>query len=130
MGLDMYLRGRKFYRSAIRQRPQEDGFDVVQKDLDIGYWRKHPNLHGFIVDEFANSMDACQEIELDKDCLSKIMTAVRDQTLPHTEGFFFGTSQTDEGQIIEDLAILQGALDWLNKPEEGVWKSVIYRASW
>jgi len=130
MGLDMFMHGRKFYRSSGNKRVQEDGFDVIQKDLDIGYWRKHPNLHGFIVREFANDEDHCQEIELDKDCLSKIMTAVGDQLLPHTEGFFFGTSQTDEGQIIEDLAILQGALNWLNKPEEGVWKTVIYRASW
>lgn len=130
MGLDMYLRGRKFYRSVRHQPPQEDGFDIVQKDLDLGYWRKHPNLHGFIVNEFANGEDHCQEIELDKDCLSKIMTAVGDQLLPHTTGFFFGVSPTDEGQIIEDLSILQGALAWLEKPDDGVWKSVIYRASW
>lgn len=130
MGLDMYLHGRKFYRSVVHQRPQEDGFDVVQKDLDLGYWRKHPDLHGFIVQEFADGQDNCQEIELDKDCLSKIITAVTDRLLPHTEGFFFGASLTDEGQIIEDLSILQGALDWLEKPDEGVWKSVIYQASW
>jgi hypothetical protein len=130
MGLDMFLRGRKFYRSAIRQRPQEDGFDIVQKDLDIGYWRKHPNLHGYIIEHFADGVDECQDIELGPDQIDKIIKAVRAGNLPHTEGFFFGTSSTDEGQMIEDLSILQGAYDWLKKPDESVWKSVIYRASW
>ena len=130
MGLDMFLWGRKFHSSVRQARPQEDGFDVVQKDLELGYWRKRRDLHGFIVNEFADGLDQCQEIELDADCLSKIMTAVSDRTLPHTEGFFFGESPDNEGQIMEDLAILQAAYDWLNQKETGVWKSIIYQASW
>lgn len=130
MGLDMYLSGRKFYSEARGKRPTEDGFDVESKNLAIGYWRKHPNLHGFIVQEFADGCDNCQEIELDQDALFKIMLTVRNGELPHTDGPFFGTSQNDEGQMIEDLAILQSAHDWLGQKETGVWKSIIYQASW
>ena len=44
MGLDMYLTGEKFVMSL---KLQEDGFRLSSKTLDLGYWRKHPNLHGF-----------------------------------------------------------------------------------
>ena len=130
MGLDMFLSGRKFYSSTRGQRPQEDGFDVSQKDLDIGYWRKHPNLHGYIIERFADGVDECQDIELGPEQIKKLIAAVKADNLPHTEGFFFGVSRPAEDQMIEDLSILQGALDWLEKPETGVWKSIIYRASW
>jgi hypothetical protein len=129
MGLDMFLKARKFY-SHLRDEPAvlDDGFEVVTKDLDAGYWRKHPNLHGFIVDEFANSLDDCNEIELDADCIKKILNAIENNELPHTEGFFFGESTGDEKS--RDLEIFNKVLTWLKTEEKGVWKSVIYRASW
>src|ERR1700683_3641911 len=27
---------------------QEDGFRLRSKTVELGYWRKHPNLHGYI----------------------------------------------------------------------------------
>jgi hypothetical protein len=128
MGLDMFLYARKFYRSVRHQPPQEDGFDIMQKDLDAGYWRKHPNLHGYIVREFANDVDDCNEIELDADCIKKILNAIENDELPYTEGFFFGESKGDEKQ--NDLQVFKRVLDWLQIEQEGVWKSAIYRASW
>ena len=47
MGLDMYLTGEKF---LTRQgTTTEDGYPVKERHLALGYWRKHPDLHGFIV---------------------------------------------------------------------------------
>jgi hypothetical protein len=30
------------------------------RDREVGYWRKHPDLHGYIVETFADGVDACQ----------------------------------------------------------------------
>lgn len=129
MGLDMYLNGEKFFWGFNGQRPKEDGFEVKSKTLELGYWRKHPNLHGYIVQEFAEGKDECQEIYLDADAIKKIMAAVENNELPPTTGFFFGA--TDGTEKPEDLQIFQRALDWLNAPkDEKVSRSVIYRASW
>ena len=129
MGLDMYLKGEKFFTNFDGERPQEDGFDVSRHELELGYWRKHPNLHGYIVQNFADGVDECQDIELSAENLEQIMQAVKECALPTTTGFFFGTS--DGTEVEEDLKILGGALRWLKKEKEkGVCKSVKYRASW
>ncbi len=141
MGLDMYLEGRKY--NAGRIQPMEDGFKIKEVVLELGYWRKHPNLHGYIVQEFADGEDNCQDIMLDRDCLTKLRAAIVDNILPDTTGFFFGKSpKADsmnadekawfEEQKAEDLKTIDAAIAWLGpEPYKGdVWRSVIYRASW
>lgn len=61
MGLDMYLSGRKYLRYGNDQI--EDGFRVEEKIVRLGYWRKHPNLHGYIVKTFADDVDECQQFQ-------------------------------------------------------------------
>lgn len=34
---------------------------VIALEEIIGYWRKEPNLHGFIVENFADGNDDCRE---------------------------------------------------------------------
>jgi hypothetical protein len=130
MGLDMYLEGRKFLFGATdpKDNPTEDGFRVTHKTLRLGYWRKHPNLHGYIVKMFAGGQDECQDIPLDEDALQKLLCAVKDKALPHTEGFFFGASDGSEQD--EDVKILTGALEWLRARPKGEARDVVYRASW
>lgn len=113
MGLDMYLTGHKHFfrwgdRVPIRK---EDGFEVTSVTVKLGYWRKHPNLHGFIVQRFAEGKDECQNIELDSDDIQAIIHAVRIDALPHTTGFFFGQSTGDEA--LTDIRIFEDALLWL-----------------
>ena len=79
MGLDMYLYG------------EENG-----EQIELGYWRKHPNLHGFIVQTFANALDDCQKIELSVKDLQTVYEAVNVEALPETEGFFFGKSWPED----------------------------------
>ncbi len=131
MGLDMYLVGKKyFYRDF--QNPEknlvEDGFVVREKTLRLGYWRKHPNLHGFIVKTFCNGVDDCREIDLSEADIQTIMQAVRDKSLPHTTGFFFGHSDGTEDE--ETLAIFDRALKWVGEKKDGEIRSVAYEASW
>lgn len=127
MGLDMYLKGKKY---NFGPRETEDGFEVSERTLDIGYWRKHPNLHGFIVEKFAGGEDECQEIELSRENVLEIIEAVKSKNLPDTTGFFFGTSTGCDDEISRDVSILTKALEWLTISEENVWRYLVYQASW
>jgi len=134
MGLDMNLSGRKFYWTdwaspkEERRKQGEDGFELKEKILRLGYWRGHPDLHGFIVQTFADGEDECQEIELDKEEIERILAASEAGQLPKTTGFFFGVSQPEDKE--ETRKILRGALEWLDHKEKGVSRSVVYQASW
>ena len=131
MGLDMYLTGEKYFCAFPPDQARiahEDGFEVRSHILRLGYWRKHPNLHGYIVNNYADGEDKCQSIFLDEDNIEEIIAAITAETLPHTEGFFFGASDGTEKD--EDLKIFTAALAWLRTPEQGVFKSIHYQASW
>jgi len=131
MGLDMYLTGEKYLVTDFEDPAgnlTEDGFPLKGKLLRLGYWRKHPNLHGFIVNTFADGEDTCQPIHLTAEAIERIIDAVTRDALPHTDGFFFGES--DGSEKSEDLRILSAALEWLRTEEANVWRSVTYQASW
>ena len=129
MGLDMYLTGEKFIMTADGMNPQEDGFRLRSKTLELGYWRKHPNLHGYIVQTFAGGEDECQTIDL-SDHIRTIIAAVQARDLPDTTGFFFGVSDSSPERLEEDIAIFENALAWLETDESGVVRFIKYRASW
>ena len=131
MGLDMYLTGEKFIMTADGMNPQEDGFPLRSKTLELGYWRKHPNLHGYIVQTFAGGKDECQEIYLGApERIRTIIAAIKADELPDTTGFLFGVSDPSDERMAEDIAIFERALVWLETDEPGIFRSVRYRASW
>jgi hypothetical protein len=131
MGLDMFLEGEKFLWKNHRKpelNPIEDGFAVKGRTLRLGYWRKHPDLHGYIVNTFADGKDECQDIELGPDELRQILAASEADKLPETSGFFFGKSQPEDKAATKE--ILEKAIAWLEEKEPNVSRSVTYRASW
>lgn len=129
MGLDMYLSGRQFNHIFDEQEAEYlDGKQIKAVEVDLGYWRKHPNLHGFIVNTFANGIDECQRIELGVEELNKIIQAIKDRTLPHTEGFFFGKSEISDEQVKADVAIFEEALLWITFDKR--LRYAVYQASW
>lgn len=137
MGLDMYLHARKmvyYNRWDENAKPlTEDGFPVSDIVLEMGYWRKHPNLHGHIVNTYAEGVDECQEIELTADDLLEIAKSIRAKSLPHTDGFFFGDSSWHDGKEEEYAAIFEKAAAWLSAEfdrQKEFYRSVYYRASW
>ena len=146
MGLDMYLEGHKFLHNfnlaerdehgCATQLPltMEDGFEVKEKVLRLGVWRKHPNLHGYIVEKYAkNAEDDCRPISLSKENLADIIKAIKGNKLPVTKGFFFGQSYWDaekKEHDAKDIATLEAAIAWLETDEEGVWRGVEYVANW
>lgn len=146
MGLDMYLEGRKFLLNDWKNPEndaKEDGFRLKEKILELGYWRKEPNLHGYIVETFAGGKDECQDIELCVEDLEKIREAVRNRQLIPTQGFFFGASADPNSEYPEEREwalrfekntdeIFAKAIEWLKagKGDPKIWRSVYYRASW
>jgi hypothetical protein len=135
MGLDMYLKGNKFFWTdweVPENNRTEDGFRVDEMELRLGYWRKHPNLHGFIVQTFADGVDECQEIELSVKQCREIIQAVKEKRLPKTTGFFFGESDGSEDE--ETIEIFEKAIKWVSDtpPDEKQKsiRSIVYQASW
>lgn len=134
MGLDMYMRGERYPFGSKKNgwtKPMEEGFEVVTVTLELGYWRKHPNLHGYIVQTFADGVDECQRIRLSKDNLIQIRKAVSvPSSLPVTSGFFFGQSYGTQQEADEDVAIIDKAIAWLDAQSDDECRQVYYQASW
>jgi hypothetical protein len=125
MGLDMYLNGNKYFMDrATEKHPKK------AEIYELGYWRKHPNLHGYIVQTFAEGVDDCREISLSREAIIDIMGALLNRRLPPTTGFFFGASENTQEEMQQDLEIFRHALAWLDTEERGMWKSISYEASW
>jgi hypothetical protein len=120
----MYLTGKKYF---MRRRARGDRKGEL---YDLGYWRKHPDLHGYIVREFAGGEDRCQEIWLDEDRIRQVIEAVKRRRLPETDGFFFGASEDTDGRIAHDVRVFEEALSWLEAEEPGEMRSITYQASW
>ena len=121
MGLEMYA-------MTTGEHPSDEVDFKVEGATEIHYWWKHPNLHGYIVQEFADGIDDCRSIDLDESAIQQILTAIQEEQLPHTIGFFFGESDGTEKE--HDLAIFSDALAWLAETDEQAWRFVVYRASW
>lgn len=93
---------------------------------EIAYWRKHPNLQGWMEnlwetkgrpgDRNENSPLGdfnCIPVELDYDDLDDLEDAVRGSGLPDTTGFFFG-SNSDEHYKEQDLEFITKAREALD----------------
>ena len=142
MGLDMMLYGDK--SSYVKSPTDEvDGFPIASLLLDMGYWRKHANLHGFIVDCFAEGVDECQKIHLTADDLNHLIDCLENDSLYNetTTGFFFGRSYfpgekdeygSYEEQKARDIDLFTKARNWLmaNYDKKNEYRSVYYQASW
>ena len=148
MGLDMYLRGEHYNsdrnrHGEISRSKLDNEFEISNYEVDLGYWRKHADLHGYIVNTFAEGKDNCQKIELDENDLDKIIMAIRhDKLVKDHCGFFFGNS-TEFGYYEEkekEYAIncFEKAKKFIRRGKElfekdGLFiqpRAVSYQASW
>ena len=128
MGLDMYA------YVATRAGQQEEYWqqdaDVtgVSKPREIAYWRKHPNLHGWMQklwESRGNSGDFNgDELELTYEDLEILELDVIASTLPGTTGFFFG-NDADEHYREQDLEFIKNA-----RAELFMGLKVFYNSSW
>ena len=141
MGLDMYV-----YAVDGRTVTAEEQVDVRvyhaeyitcdrwTKNEDAGligeelfYWRKHPNLHGWMEELYRakggrDSSFNGSTVRLDAEDIRALTAAVRHHELPETTGFFFGQSGDDISGDLEFIKKAKAAL------AEG--KVLFYDSSW
>ena len=64
--------------------------------IEIAYWRKHPNLHGWMEDKYKDQGGReefnCINLYLDEEDIDELEASLKADLLPETTGFFFGTS--------------------------------------
>ena len=131
----MHLEGEKFFWNNIpkgekvpEEKKQEP--NISRKVYDLGYWRKHPDLHGYIINEFTDGRDDRRRIRLSDKDIKQIILAIKNDELPKTEGFFFGESSNNNEQKEKAIKILTEAIEWLSDGEKHVSRDIYYNASW
>ena len=101
---------------------------TVTKPVEIAYWRKHPNLHGWmhrLWEGKGNEGDFNgDELELTAEDLDNLEMAVTHGQLPTTGGFFFG-NPSDEFYRDQDLEFVKNA-----RAELFMGLKVFYNSSW
>jgi len=137
MGLDMYAyvatregQQRDYYNGAEwDENTRELVNKTVSKPREIAYWRKHPNLHGWmekLAKQKKLSYDSFNgiEMELTAEDLDELERAVTHRQLPATSGFFFG-NDSDQHYHDQDLAFIKAA-----RTEMFMGLKVFYNSSW
>ena len=127
MGLDMYA-----YTAAKANSDWNTG-----EQRELAYWRKHPNLHGWmeqlweakgrpgIIDtSYQDVMFNGVEVELTWDDLDQLEEDIKNGRLPSTTGFFFGDNSDDYYQS-QDLEFIRQA-----RAELFTGLKVFYISSW
>ena len=84
-----------------------------EKVSELAYWRKHNRLHGWMGDlweekgypnQHGDSYQFnCIPLELTKDDLLELRKAIKNRTMPDTQGFFFGQDSYDEGEYQKEV---------------------------
>jgi hypothetical protein len=121
MGLDMYA-------FATERHPNAPvDFEPTDADREIHYWRKHPNLHGWmerLYREKGGSAESfnCVAVKLEAQDLDELEKDIRERRLPDTSGFFFGA--TDGSETEDDLEFVEKARGAI---EDGM---TVYYSSW
>jgi hypothetical protein len=136
MGLDMYAyvaakAGALADYDEGKAWDKEKGAMVnpsVTEPREIAYWRKHPNLHGWMHRLWTSRGNDGEfngdELELTWDDLEQLEQDIRDKNLPGTSGFFFG-NDADDHYREHDLKFVREA-----KAEAFLGLKVFYNSSW
>lgn len=116
MGLDM--------NAYVASKPDQE-----DSSRELAYWRKHPNLHGWM-ERLAESKNLEYgtfngvELELTWADIDALEQAVTHGQLPPTGGFFFG-NDADELYREKDLEFIKNA-----RAELFLGLRVFYNSSW
>jgi hypothetical protein len=135
MGLDMYAyvatkpgQNDEFWEGAELDPETKEYVSKVTKPRELAYWRKHPNLHGWMhrlwnQKGFKGDFNG-DELELTREDLDALEQDVVEGNLPGTSGFFFG-SDADEYYREDDLKFIREA-----RAELFLGLRVFYNSSW
>lgn len=142
MGLDQYayVANKAGARDEYYEEKYEKGNNNVTEPREIAYWRKHPNLQGWMEQlwitkrnaqgkpvvedtDYGSSFNGV-ELELQWEDLDALEVAVKERQLPPTSGFFFG-NPADDYYNEQDLAFIKKA-----RAELFCGLKVFYNSSW
>ena len=121
---------RDYYEGAEWNDTAKDYVNTtVNKPREIAYWRKHPNLHGWmetLAEQKKLKYDSFNgvEMELTAEDLDALERDVKKRQLPATSGFFFGNN-SDQHYYDSDLAFIKAA-----RTEMFMGLKVFYNSSW
>ena len=94
MGLDQYATARRG-----EAKTDDEGFTYYEDSIELSYWRKHPNLQGWMEElyhEKGGSQEFnCVDLELTLADLEALEESLDEEALPETAGFFIGTDSSD-----------------------------------
>lgn len=135
MGLDMFL----------FKRPKKS---EAESQIQIGYWRKSNHIHAWFVNECQDGIDECQKTVIPKEKLEELLDvcnrvlyptgssipmalreSIAESLLPTQEGFFFGSTDYDDGYF-DDIKDTIEIIDRALKETDFEKEEVIYRSSW
>ena len=125
MGLDMY--------AYIASRETTNDREADYSRQEIAYWRKHPNLHGWMEQLWRTKSDMGSikdptfngiELELTFEDIIELEKDVNEGKLPNTSGFFFGDG-ADALYKEQDLEFIYEA-----KSRLFLGQRVFYNSSW
>jgi hypothetical protein len=140
MGLDMYAyvaardgQSKEYWDSA--EYDKETGRyinETVTKPIEIAYWRKHPNLHGWmealwrsrVINEDIEESFNGIELELTWEDIDQLEQDINEGALPGTSGFFFG-DDADDYYREHDLKFIKEA-----RAQLFLGLRVFYNSSW
>ena len=123
MGLDQYAMARKGEATI-----DEDGYTTYKDSMELGEWRKHPNLQGFMqelyYDKGGEGEFNCVDVELTLEDLESLEETLDGNALPETQGFFFGEN-SDERYAEQDRDFIVAA-----RAAIGKGYTVVYSSWW
>ena len=94
MGLDQYATARRG-----EAKTDDEGYTYYEDSMELAYWRKHPNLQGWMEDLYHEKGGEeefnCVDLELTLEDLDALEESLDEEALPETAGFFFGTDSSD-----------------------------------
>lgn len=136
MGLDQYAYAASKAGARdeyFEERYEHGNKDVTDPTIELAYWRKHPNLHGWMERLWRTKNDKGNltdpmfngiELELTFDDIVQLEEDIKNNTLPPTSGFFFG-SASDDYYKNQDLEFVYEA-----KSRLFLGQKVFYNSSW
>lgn len=142
MGLDMYLnakRGIYEFRNDPEASwsglPEDRKIDSIS--VEAAYWRKANHIHNWFVQNVQGGVDECQSSYVERDKLAELVAiceqvradhAKAAELLPTVGGFFFGSTDYDQGYFDDVDDTIEQLTKALNDFDD-TW-SFYYQSSW
>lgn len=149
MGLDMYLKAKKFYYDEAEGNaiiklamPDNHPFKNLRSAdvcIEIGYWRKANEIHNWFVNNVQDGEDNCREYYVDPKHIEELLATVREvldnpklaeNMLPTQGGFFFGSTEYDEYYFSELRHTEEMLANVLGFVRDNPGYHLYYQSSW